>query len=253
MRSMGIVWKNGLSIEHPETDLRAAIMIDCTELASGDWKLHYEQQKAIERVGWKCLRVDVLSFLVDTTGTLAEIMRFLASAGVEPPTKLYDELEDDDEMQNDGSESETMEIDNDEPGLPAGGADGVARANNEPNASEDESEVEEAQYIVISSDDEDQKPRATSRRERSQTTTNNDEIDEAVFGNVVNLEFLRNRDPDYDPDDMPESDGDEGSRKKRRQPMQRGRGRKKHRRLESNSEAEDSAESGEEDQWDDSE
>jgi hypothetical protein len=42
-----------------------------------------ERQKSIEQVGWKCQRVDVLSFLSDHRKILIMVEGFLASVGVD--------------------------------------------------------------------------------------------------------------------------------------------------------------------------
>ena len=63
---MGVIWKNGLCVEQKEnSDTRVAIMVDCEESQKSEWLSSFSQQKAIERVGWKCLRVDALSIIVD--------------------------------------------------------------------------------------------------------------------------------------------------------------------------------------------
>jgi hypothetical protein len=83
LRSMGIVWKNGICVEHPNTDARVALMVDDVLDMYQDWVSCYRQQQKIERVGWKCLRVDILSLLYDCKGTIQAVVQFLNHVGIE--------------------------------------------------------------------------------------------------------------------------------------------------------------------------
>ena len=83
VRSMGIVWKNGVCVEHSNTDVRVALMVDDPNDLYPDWQAGYQQQQKIERVGWKCLRVDLLSLLSDFMGTVQSITQFLRDAGID--------------------------------------------------------------------------------------------------------------------------------------------------------------------------
>jgi hypothetical protein len=81
--SMGIVWKNGICIEHLSSDVRVALMVDDANDMYPDWQAGYRQQQKIERVGWKCMRVDLLSLLSDFAGTIQSITQFLGDAGID--------------------------------------------------------------------------------------------------------------------------------------------------------------------------
>lgn len=49
---MGVVWKNAIFVEHQDAETRAALIVDCDEVSPQEWQSSYDQQKAIERVGW---------------------------------------------------------------------------------------------------------------------------------------------------------------------------------------------------------
>mmetsp|Transcript_5966 Transcript_5966/g.12716 ORF Transcript_5966/g.12716 Transcript_5966/m.12716 type:complete len:473 (+) Transcript_5966:2830-4248(+) len=86
-RHMGVVWKDALCIE----DLfgtRAAICIECVGESEGEWTDIVDQQKLIERVGWKCLRVDARRLLVNFFVEVNSIEQFLGSAGVIKQTSV---------------------------------------------------------------------------------------------------------------------------------------------------------------------
>jgi hypothetical protein len=80
--SMGIVWKNGICVEHSISDVRVALMVDDSNGFYPDWQAGYLQQQKIERVGWRCRRVDLLALLSDFTGTVQSISQFLRDAGI---------------------------------------------------------------------------------------------------------------------------------------------------------------------------
>lgn len=211
VRSMGVIWKNGLCIEHQTSDLRAALMIDGAEASVQEWQASYSQQKAIERVGWKCARIDILSLLSDFSGTLESIRRFLSSAGVEPPQILYDELDEEyGEQADDGTGGQApMDVDNAVNGAPAENGDDAEEDNVEQEAGpeggqqrgDEAGPVRDEDVIVISSEDEDEgdldsKPRAKVKPEPVASGSfgddSEDDMDESNFGNVVDLAFLRN-------------------------------------------------------------
>lgn len=210
VRPMDVIWKNGLSVEHPTSDMRAALMVDCAEGSVQEWQTSYRQQKAIERVGWKCFRVDYLSLLTDHSGTLASVCHFLSAAGVEPPAILYDELDEEyGETVEDGNEQAPIVVDDNEVnGAPADDAVAAVGVNDDQEDDGDaESEQQqgangqaeaEDEVIVISSEDEDDmdsKPRAKVKPEPVASGSFGDEssdgIDETNFGDVVDLAFLR--------------------------------------------------------------
>jgi len=183
VRSMGIVWKNALCVEHRMSDTRAALIVDCSGEDQQEWQASYNQQKAIERVGWKCMRVDALSLLNDFHGTMQAVIRFLASAGIEEPVVLYDQLEEensDDQAVEMGIAAEE-EDDSEDSQADAAAAD--------PNA--------EQEVVVISSDDEegdmDEKMAAVQPDAVASGSfeAEDDQFDAAQFGEVVELDFLR--------------------------------------------------------------
>ena len=80
--SMGVVWNDGICVEHPECDVRVGLIIDDVSETYQDWVSSYRQQQKIEGVGWKCLRIDVLSFLSDCNSTVQSIFEFLQHMGI---------------------------------------------------------------------------------------------------------------------------------------------------------------------------
>ena len=80
--SMGVVWNNGICVEHPECDERVALVMHDVSETYQDWVRSYRQQQKIEGVGWKCLRIDVLSFLSDCNGTMRSIFEYLKQVGI---------------------------------------------------------------------------------------------------------------------------------------------------------------------------
>ena len=97
VRGMGIVWKNGICVEHESGDNRVALLVEGAGESLQQWKSSFEQQKAIERVGWKCLRIDALSLLTEFDVAIESVIKFLATCGIEEPPLLYDSLESDNE------------------------------------------------------------------------------------------------------------------------------------------------------------
>jgi hypothetical protein len=186
VRDMGVVWKNALCIEHQASDTRAALLVECSGESFQVWHSSYKQQKAIERVGWKCLRVDALSLVCNFHRTLESIVEFLRVNGIEEPVVLYDELE---------REDESMEL------------EGQADVDEDSRAASpieiEDPEVADLNYaqaiIVVSSDDEEVdavngatvivKPEAV--RSGPLEAEERDELHESTFGEVVALNFLR--------------------------------------------------------------
>ncbi|CAB9500882.1 Uncharacterized ATP-dependent helicase MG140 [Seminavis robusta] len=194
VRDMGVVWQYGLCVEHPDTNARAALCIESCGEPRDEWDRARTQQKSIERVGWKCVRVDGLSLLVDPKSTMGIVMDFLVSAGVEASPLIYDSLED--EEAADGEPEGDAEPDNAEP---------QQEEAHQPQDNVDEEIAPdandgEAGVVVISSDDENEdderKPAAclpeAVTSENNEDAMANDQIDAAQFGQVVqNLDFLR--------------------------------------------------------------
>ena len=80
---MGGVWRDALCVEDVSSDERVAVLVDCDSESEQEWERGYSQQLAIERVGWRCLRVDMLSFVYDHAGTMKYIKGFLDEAGIQ--------------------------------------------------------------------------------------------------------------------------------------------------------------------------
>ena len=97
VRSMGVVWNHALCVEHVASTARVGLCIENAGEAQEEWHRVVMQQKSIERVGWKCLRVDGLSMVMDHQSEFEKIVDFLATAGVEAPILIYDSLEDEEE------------------------------------------------------------------------------------------------------------------------------------------------------------
>lgn len=118
VRDMGVVWKGGLSIEQGDSDKRAALFIDCCGESNHEWQSGFNQQKAIERVGWNCMRVDAFSLLYNHKACFRNIKKFLGGLGIVEPILRdgeADVIEDEDmdvvegEASDDHSESEEVE------------------------------------------------------------------------------------------------------------------------------------------------
>jgi hypothetical protein len=205
VQSMGTVWENGICVESQSGDNRVALLVEGFGESLQQWQSSFSKQKGIERVGWKCLRVDALSLLSDFHKTLEFVLRFLAASGIEEPPLLYDSLEPDN---GDGDIAQAdvagpkqahvglnQEVENDE--------ENVLEHQLPDHVDNDDSEV----IVIISSDEDEQDDGA---RKAAATTVNdsssvrpdlaasgpledsgNDDMDPSNFGQVVDLTFLR--------------------------------------------------------------
>jgi hypothetical protein len=200
VRSMGVVWKNGFCIEHSGSDDRAALMVDCLEVTNEEWQAGYRQQKAIERVGWKCMRIGVLSLLTDCSGTLETIVRFLASAGVAPPAFLDDNSIEDTTFDRNVHAQADFGIDENNRREEAADMDPDAAENVEIDPPGRVVPVQEAEddVVVISSEDEesvDTKPPARSVQPDTvvsgSSAFESDAVEASNYGRAVNLSFLK--------------------------------------------------------------
>ena len=156
------------------------------------WQASYNQQKAIERVGWKCFRIDILSLLHDFHSTLDKVHLFLSGAGVEPPPILYNEL--DEEYGEDALDEQQAPV----AGIDLAAADEQQQILGPQNQEVHPGQAEDDDAIVISSDDEDApdlKRRANVKPDLVPSgffeEDTSDHMDESNFGNVVDLAFLR--------------------------------------------------------------
>ncbi len=186
---MSKIWKNAFCVEHEVCDARVAILVDCEEPQQSDWLHSYSQQKAIERVGWKCLRVDALSVVVDYNAVVKRVTQFLASHGIEKPDLLQEKTDLESEEQVFSEEasvssdiaktkvSEAIEIDDEDEAM---------------NTSNDDEEKVAEKYEV-----DEIRP---DQNQSSADFVGDDTIEAWKFGEVVDLEFLRSR-PKYQESD----------------------------------------------------
>lgn len=178
VRSMGTVWRDALCVESQggDPDARAAILVESDGEPSHQWKSNFLQQKAIERVGWKSLRIDALSMIVDLKDVVTSVIDFLSMAGVEGPGTV--DVEDNDVASIDVGIQ--IEVHN-----------GVEQDLPPENPLEDEVEV-----VTISSNEESvrrQSKRTGGINDMSDEFPPEDEFDAGEFGEVVQLDFLRER------------------------------------------------------------
>ncbi|GAX13522.1 hypothetical protein FisN_27Lh017 [Fistulifera solaris] len=188
IRPMGLVWPGGLCVEHG--DARVALLVEGNGESLLEWRKSFLQQKAIERVGWKCQRVDAWSLLTEPVGTMNSVCDFMESHGIEKPMVIYDELEDD--------ESEVTDL-----GRQMGDQD-VAVQEQAPRLGRAPADTE---IVVISSEDDEQ---ASSPEPEVVLSSGNfgrrsDVMDENLFGEVVAMDFLLQK-----PEDDKEADSSLG-------------------------------------------
>ena len=215
VRQMGQVWRHGLCVESAGCDSRAAILVDCVGEPVHEWSRSYNQQRAIERVGWKCFRIDAVSLVSDFHGALQNIVTFLEKCGIQERKVLFDELEEEEEEQEQEDRIEVVE-ENGEEDRRGGVVDDVV----DPEFGEDQNDnaieedganmippgpAEEEEVYVISSDDEGKLDDqgsigiAASVPDRVGSSSADMPMDEPdQFGQVVDLGFLRNNLPDTD-------------------------------------------------------
>lgn len=202
--AMGVIWKDAICVDHINAETRVAIMVDCENESPQEWLSSYTQQKAIERVGWKCLRIDVLSLLIDFRRTMEYVIKYLASAGIEKPT----EVDDDEHHQAEPQiEDAVMEVNGEQ------FQEGLF------NGPENDQEV-----VTVSSEDDldDRKPAAAPDRTSNSFDFSQEDSDKpSQFGQVVGLDFLRGRtDEEFDSGDDEQfySINAENGRKRNRKP-----------------------------------
>jgi hypothetical protein len=189
---MGVVWKYAICVEHPNAETRVALMVDCENESPQEWRSSYSQQKAIERVGWKCLRVDALSLLIDFHSVIECVIKVLASVGIEEPVTYNDTENHQVESQLEGGDVHGMEIEAQE------------REEGALNAPMNlENDDFERDAVTISSDEgiDDRKP-APAKPDRMSSSFNfgqEEDVNASRFGQVVDLDFLRDR-PDTESD-----------------------------------------------------
>jgi hypothetical protein len=178
MMDMGVVWKDALCVEHEESDTRAAIMVDCEEGSSQEWMSGFDQQKAIERVGWKCLRLNAVSLAVDYITVVNDVIGFLASVGIKEKVSVPDEEEDDNDLHSDNGRDDAED------------AIDMAQVNN------DVIDIDDAIAAISSEEDDidsDSKPAAMQPDAHRSYFDFDQEVnmEPSSFGEVVDLDFLR--------------------------------------------------------------
>jgi len=196
--------KNAFCIEHELNDTRVAVLVDCEEAQQSDWLSSYAQQKGIERVGWKCLRVDALSIFVHYNAVVRDVIRFLALHGIdqtafiEKKDESQKNIVDNEALENDESlklkNLEVIEVDNDD----------------------DESMVETSEEegrIAVNDEIDSIAPDVTKSLG---VLEDDDNIEAWKFGEVVDLDFLRvrakNSDVSYELSSTTDDDSLNGSR-----------------------------------------
>ena len=192
---MGIVWKNGICVEHTKSESRVALIVDCDEISSAEWKAGYVQQKAIERVGWTCFRIDLLSLFVNFESVINSAISFLKSVGIEPQ----------EDNQKEDDEGVTIDITKD------------ILYEDEDSAGRDspiilEEDEQDQDVFTVSSDEsmEDSKP-AAALTKPSIDSYKEDEIDASRFGEVVDLDFLESNDDGSSSDNIIDIDDEHES------------------------------------------
>lgn len=154
--SMGVVW-HGLAVESgDDSGERCALSVEHANESSDKWSQIISQQRSIERVGWKCLRLNALSLLLDTDCTMRKVRAFLSSCGVveEVPASESDEIGRNDEDENDVRED----------------ADGLGGDNHS--------------VVLISSDEEDIHMPSAYRSVRALSEEEYSRHHEELFGNM---------------------------------------------------------------------
>jgi len=146
VRPMGVVWNRAICVENASTGTRAAISIENGGEVEQEWAANLDQQRAIERVGWQCARVDALSFLLDLKATDAMILSFLKSAGVMPAKHAVpmeeEAMEEDDSQLLNGDEDNEV------------GDEDESHEEDEPTAANHIRDAIADDVVVISTDDE---------------------------------------------------------------------------------------------------
>lgn len=182
---MGTIWKNAFCVEHEASDTRIAILVDCEENQESDWLHSYSQQKAIERVGWNCLRVDALSIIVDYSTVLHRVTQFLTSHGIEEPTTITRNGKENSEIETQDSEEEIFE----KMKLDKLKESEVIEIDD--SSTEEERITEEYEPNEV----------APEKTKSSADFDKDDTIEAWKFGEVVDLDFLRARSKSEDSQD----------------------------------------------------
>jgi hypothetical protein len=189
IRCMGVVWKNGLCVEQRDSDNRVALLVEGAGESQQQWQASFAQQKAIERVGWRCLRVDALSLLADFVNTFEGILKFLSVAGLDETVILYDALhsdEEDNELAVDNAERRLGDN-----GLKDSDVDIVVISSNDEDADDDDPHENPDIHLDYA--------RPDIALSGNLEGPRNDDMDPSNFGQVVDLSFLAGRNGSIEP------------------------------------------------------
>ena len=163
-------------VEDRETDTRVAITIDCTGEDEDVWLFHYERQKAIQRVGWQCLRVNSLSLICDFQGSIEKLEEKIAAYGIS--RKSIANHEQDVNSEAEGGHDDTDEIGEDEQMLEIEGIDEVEFI---------EPPSEDKDVITLSSDEQSDKKLPAKVKVERQDPPSEDEA--GKYGEVVEMDI----------------------------------------------------------------
>ncbi|VEU37358.1 unnamed protein product [Pseudo-nitzschia multistriata] len=188
---MSMIWKNAFCVEDQKSDIRVAIMIDCEERQKSDWVLSYSQQKAIERVGWKCLRIDTLSVVLDFTRVVNVVTQFLTANGLGDPREHYGHDEEEggeDDIEHLKESQKVIDVED------------MDEAIGTSSFSEENDIISEHVHVN------DTRPDQTKS---SVDFITGETIEPWQFGEVVNLDFLRSKTDPADGFGYDDGDGDD--------------------------------------------
>jgi len=201
VRRMGVVWNQALCVEQPGSSTRAGLCIENAGETKEEWLRVVLQQKSIERVGWRCLRVDGLSMLTDHHATFHRVLDFLTSVGIQEPVTTAEESTNGEEAGDilDIAEDADVEMPDGRDNQQNNG-ENLAGAAAQRRQQQNANGLDNAEVVAISSDEEndeeDQKIAASvpdvvrSHSNPVGALAANDEIDAGQFGHVVQLDFL---------------------------------------------------------------
>ncbi|KAL7549498.1 hypothetical protein ACHAWF_012762 [Thalassiosira exigua] len=175
VRPMGVVWEGGICVEDEATGDRAAINIEHFGELKQEWAAALSQQRAIERVGWQCYRLDAFAWLLNCRSAMQLLQSFLCSAAVNPKKKFAEE---------------GLGVDNASAGPPR-------RVNNVPEDDTGSSNNDDGgTFVRILSDDE-SKVGGNTHQGNDSNAVNGDEesdgIDPNQYGSVITLCGLTKR------------------------------------------------------------
>eukprot|EP00980_Cylindrotheca_fusiformis_P027759 scaffold22558_cov116-Cylindrotheca_fusiformis.AAC.8 len=183
---MGVIWKNGICVEDGNT--RAALLVDGDELSAQEWLSSYSQQKAIERVGWKCFRIDALSLFVNLDSAMKNVDKFLIVSNITRPVPVVANIK----VEMGEVEVEPNEVVDDlDTAMEAADANVPIVLDDEEDQAKGGPEVV---TISVSDEEDEAESKPASRPDRIASGfdfAEQAEVNEGRFGQVVELDFLR--------------------------------------------------------------